>query len=209
MRDRRFTVDAQREAQIARCGRQVQWATVAWNTGEVFITVALGVAAGSLALIAFGLDSLVDVFTSLVVVWHMKPQPSEPSRPSRDRLALRLIAAAFGALAVYLLAASARSLALGEGARSSPVGIGYLAATAVVMFVLAGAKRRIGARLHSQPFLAEASMTFLDGCLAIGVLTALAVNTALHWWWADPVAAAAVAAVAGWEARVDWRTAAV
>src|SRR5690348_12243421 len=96
-------------ARATRVGSRVQWATVAWNVGEVFVTVALGVAAGSLALIAFGLDSLVEVFTSLVVVWHMGGGDDTAGRPRRDRVALKLIAGAFAALAVYLLAASARS----------------------------------------------------------------------------------------------------
>ncbi len=193
-------------AGIQRLGRRVQWATIAWNLGEVFVTIALGVAAGSLALIAFGLDSLVEVFASLVVVWHMSPHgEARPGR--RDQRALRLVAAAFAVLAVYLVVASIRSALLREHAASSPAGIAYLATTAVVMFALARWKRSIGRRIGSEPFLAEATMTFLDGCLATGILTALALNTAVRWWWADPLAAAIIAIFAAREAHDGWRAA--
>ena len=193
-------------ADMRRRGRRVQWATVVWNMGEVVVTIALGITAGSLALIAFGLDSLVEVFASLVVVWHMSARGD--SRPvHRDRRALRLVAAAFAVLAVYLFVASIHSAVRREHADSSPIGIAYLAATALVMFILAGWKRTIGTKIGSEPFLAEASMTFLDGCLASGILTALALNTAFGWWWADPFAALIVSLFAAREALDAWRDA--
>jgi divalent metal cation (Fe/Co/Zn/Cd) transporter len=189
-------------AALDRLGRRLQWATIAWNAVEVFVTIGLGVTAGSLALIAFGLDSLVEVFASLVVIWHMGQQAKPAAH--RDRRALRLVAAAFLVLAVYLFVASARSLLSGDHPDDSPLGIAYLAITALVMLGLARWKRRVGTRLSSEPFLAEASMTFLDGCLATGVLTALALNLWLGWWWADAVAAALVGAAAAREAWEGW-----
>lgn len=191
-------------AALERRGRRLQWATIAWNTIEVVVTVGLGVAAGSLALIAFGLDSLVEVFASLVVIWNMAPGESL-HRVGRDRRALRLVGVAFAVLAVYLVVAGTRSLVLHEEPDTSPLGIAYLAATAVVMFGLARWKRRVGSALDSEPFLAEAAMTFLDGCLATGILTALALNLVLGWWWADPFAALLVGAAAAREARATWR----
>ena len=185
-------------------GRRLQWATIAWNVVEVFITISLGVAAGSLALVAFGLDSLIEVFASLVVLWHMKPQPQRRVSPRRDRRAQRLVAAAFATLALYLLIASVRALWQQAQPDESPWGIAYLSVTAVVMFTLAVAKRRVGMRLDSAPFRAEASMTFLDGCLATGILTALVLNSAFGWWWADSVAALVVALVAAREAHEGW-----
>jgi divalent metal cation (Fe/Co/Zn/Cd) transporter len=179
-------------------GRRLQWATIPWNVAEVFVTMALGFAAGSLALVAFGLDSLIEVFASLVVLWHMSPD--DGAHPTRDRRAQRLVASAFAVLAVFLLVISVRTLWIGAEPDSSPIGIAYLTVTAVVMFTLARAKRRIGLRLESEPFLAEASMTFLDGGLATGILTALVLNSAFGWWWADPVAAILVGLVAANEA---------
>lgn len=167
----------------------------------MFVTIGRSLAAGSLALIAFGLDSLVEVFASLVVIWHLGA--ADPDRSGR---ALRLVAAAFAVLAVYLVVAAVRTLILGEPPDSSPLGIAYLAVTAVVMFGLARVKKRVGTALDSEPFRAEASMTFLDGCLATGILVALALNLALGWWWVDPVAAVLIGAVAAREAVESWRS---
>lgn len=189
---------------LERLGNRLQWGTIAWNSIEVFVTIGLGLASGSLALIAFGLDSLVEVFASLVVIWHMNPG-ADGHRAHRDRRAMRLVGAAFALLAVYLVIAGIRQLVLGEQPDSSPVGIGYLFVTAIVMFSLARWKRRVGTALDSEPFRAEAAMTFLDGCLATSILTALALNLVFGWWWADPAAALLIGAVAAREARESWQ----
>lgn len=199
-----MTDDLDAAPALAQVGRRLQWATIAWNGFEVFVTIGLGIAARSLALVAFGLDSLVEVFASLVVLWHLDPGAAG-HHAGRDRRAMRLVAVAFAVLAAYLLVASVRSLVGAEEPDSSPVGIAYLAITAVVMFTLAAWKKRVGSRLASEPFLAEASMTFLDGCLATSILTALALNTAFGWWWADPVAALLIGAVAAHEAHEHWQ----
>lgn len=195
-------VRTEEAAGLARLGRRLQWATIGWNVCEVFVTIGLGVAAGSLALIAFGLDSLVEVFASLVVVWHVGAGGVRDRR--RDRRALRLVAVAFAVLALYLLVSSVASLVSRDEPASSPLGIAYLVVTAAVMFGLARWKRRVGAALESGPFLAEASMTHLDGWLATGILTALALNLLLGWWWADPLAALVVGAAAVREAADSW-----
>jgi divalent metal cation (Fe/Co/Zn/Cd) transporter len=187
-------------------GRRLQWATVAWNGVEVLVTIGLGVTSGSLALIAFGLDSLVEVFASLVVVWHLDGAPGEPD--GRDRRALRLVAVAFGVLAACLIVAGARQLVAGDEPGESPAGIVFLAVTAAVMFGLARWKRRVGTALASAPFRAEASITFLDGCLASSILAALVVNAAFAWWWADPLAAMIIGGVAAHSAGRAWAEAA-
>lgn len=190
-------------AAALRLGRRLQWATIAWNCFEVVVTIYLGLVAGSLALVAFGLDSLVEVFASAVVIWHMAPDSENGN--SRDVRAMRLVAGAFGGLALYLAVAGVRSLWLHDSPQASPAGIVYLAITAGVMFTMAAAKRRVGRALQSEPFAAEASMTFLDGLLASSILVALALNWALGWWWTDPGAALLVAAVAAREGRSHWR----
>ncbi|MDH4280202.1 MAG: cation transporter [Acidimicrobiia bacterium] len=181
---------------LPRTARRLQQATIAWNMIEVFITVGLGLAAGSLALVAFGLDSLIEVFASLVVLWHLRSTRTT----GRDRLALRLVAGAFAMLGVYLAINAIRSLLAQDVAAASPLGIAYLAVTAVVMFTLARWKKRIGLELGSEPFLAEANLTYLDGWLATGILTALALNWTVGWWWADPLAAFVLAGFAVKEA---------
>lgn len=199
-----MTIDDHPRSALDRLGRRLQWATIAWNAMEVFVTIALGLAARSLALVAFGLDSLIEVFASLVVIWHMAPGDGQ-ARQGRDDRAMRLVGVAFAVLALYLVIAGVRSLVLQEPPVSSPLGIAYLAVTAVVMFSLARWKRRVGTALDSEPFRAEASMTFLDGCLALSILSALALNLVWGWWWADPVAALLIGAVAAREALESWR----
>jgi divalent metal cation (Fe/Co/Zn/Cd) transporter len=188
---------------LLRRGRHLQYATIVWNLMEVFVTIGLGVAAGSLALVAFGLDSLVEVFASVVVVWYI----ADDAAVGRVSRALRLVAAAFAFLGTYLVAASLYNIVQGQAAESSPFGIAYLAVTAVVMFLLARLKRRIADAASSTPLGAEASMTFLDGCLATGILVALVLNTIAGLWWADPAAALLVAAFCLREAVQNWREA--
>ena len=178
----------------------LEYATIAWNLGEAIFTISLGIAAGSLALIGFGTDSIIEMFASSVVVWHIRPGHATDSA-TRTRRALKLVAAAFGGLAVILATASVRSLVLGERADHSVVGIVYLGITAVIMFTLAIAKRRIAGALDSAPLRSEASMTFLDGILSTLTLTGLALNAVLGWAWADPAAALIVAFAAANEAR--------
>ena len=189
---------------LRRRGLRLEWATIAWNLGEFFVTVGLGIAAGSIALIGFGLDSLIEVFASSVVVWHVL-DGSEESPPERSRRALRLIAVAFVVLGVALLVGVVQRLVSGVESQDSPLGIVYLAVTALVMFGLAIAKRRVADRLGSVPLRAEARITFLDGMLATGVLAGLVLNALLGFWWADPLAAGLVGVVALNEGREHWR----
>ena len=189
---------------LRRRGLRLEWATNAWNAMEVVVTIALGVQAGSLALIAFGLDSVVEIFASTVVIRNMHDDRQDAG-DRRVHRALRLIAVAFWALAAFLTLMSVRGLIRQDRPDSSPVGIAYLAVTSCVMFGLAHLKRTTARALGSEPLRAEAGMTFLDGCLSGGVLAALALNASLGWWWADPIAALAVAAVAVLEGIGHWR----
>lgn len=196
------------QERLARRALVLQWFTIAWNAGEVAVTLALGIAARSLALVAFGLDAVVEVFASLVVVWHIGRNRNS-SDEGATRTAVRLVDVAFAALAVLLVIGAASTLASGHRADESPLGIAYLAAAAIVMFGLAIAKRRTATGLGSQPLAAEAMLTMLDGALATSILLALAANAVLGWWWADPAATVLVALVAANEARENWESAAV
>ena len=175
--------------------------TVAWNAIEVVVTIGLGVAAGSLALVAFGLDSCVEIFASSVVLWHL----GGTGDVARTRRAMGFVAIAFFLLTAVLLVGATRSLLVGSEADSSPFGIAYLAVTAVVMFTLSWRKRVVGRDLDNHPLEHEARITFLDGILATGILLALVANAALGWWWADPVAAGLVGLVAIPEGIDAWR----
>jgi divalent metal cation (Fe/Co/Zn/Cd) transporter len=174
--------------------------------GEAALTITLGAVATSLALIGFGTVSVVEVFASAVVVWHLKPGDAgaDATRTSR---AHRLVAAAFAVLAAVLVVAGVRDLVMGRRPDESPWGIAYLALTALVMFALALWKHRIAGRLGSTPLRSEAMMTMLDGALSTATMIGLALNAALGWWWADPLAALVVAGAAGHEAWENWHEA--
>jgi divalent metal cation (Fe/Co/Zn/Cd) transporter len=153
--------------------------------------------------VAFGLDSCVEVFASIVVLWHLGGAPEEADA-ARARRAVRLIAAAFAFLGVYLLVQAIRGFVTRITPESSPLGTGFMGATVAVMFTLAWGKRRTGRALANRPLIANASMTFIDGCLATGILVALLADRLAGWWWADPMAAAIVGVVALNEARENW-----
>jgi divalent metal cation (Fe/Co/Zn/Cd) transporter len=192
---------AAEQARLRRRGIRLEYATIGWNVAEAAIAIGLGVAAGSIALVAFGLDSVIEVFASGVVVWHER-HPDVPEE--RTRRALRLIGAAFFALGVFLVIAAAARLAAGATPDESPLGIAYLALTVVVMFALARLKHATGEALQSRPLLAEAHVSYLDSALAAGVLSSLVLFAAWEWWWADPLAAIAVAVFAFVEGREAW-----
>jgi len=186
-------------ARLHRRALRLEYATIAWNVGEAFLTIALGSIAGSVALIGFGTVSVVEVFASSVVVRHLRG--ADTAGPAATRAALRMIAAAFLLISLALFVVAVNDVVSGRRAGESPLGIAYLAVTAVVMFALAVAKRRIATALGSEPLGSEATVTFLDGVLSVGTLLGLALNAYAGWWWADPVAGMLVAVAAANEAR--------
>jgi len=185
----------------------LEYVTIAWNIGEAVLTIALGAIASSLALIGFGTVSIIEVFASLVVVWHFRPA-GEQLMAARTSHAHRLVAIAFAGLTAAVSVAAVSDLATGRRPDESVWGIAYLAVTALVMFGLAFVKRRIAARLDSSPLRAEATMTFLDGALSTATMLGLLLNAAAGWWWADPSAALVVGLAAASEAKENWEKAA-
>jgi divalent metal cation (Fe/Co/Zn/Cd) transporter len=189
--------DQSTRRKLEQRGLRLEYATIAWNAIEMVIAIGLGIAARSLALVAFGLDTMVELFASGVVVWHLHHHGRD-----RDRItarALRLVAAAFFVLAAVVAAGAAWALATRSAPDESPLGIAYLALTAVVMLSLGAAKRTTGDRLGSEPLAAEARMSIIDAALAAGVLLGLAANAWFGWWWADPIGAVLVGVVAARE----------
>jgi divalent metal cation (Fe/Co/Zn/Cd) transporter len=203
----RLASDSEERTRLQRRALRLEFSTIAWNVGEAVFTIGLGVAAGSLALIGFGTDSIIEVFASSVVVWHVRPGHAV-DHADRTKLALRLVAFAYLGLAAVLATASIRELIIGQRAGESVIGIAYLAVTAVVMFSLAIAKRRTAASLGSAPLRSEATLTFLDGILSSLTLTGLGLNVLFGWAWADPTAALIVAVAAANEARMNLKEAA-
>ena len=166
-----------------RRGFVLEYATLGWNVAGIVVLTVTAVAARSVALAGFGLDSLIEIGASVVVVWELSG-----SGEGRQRQALRLIGLAFVALAVYLLAQSTAVLAAGYHPRHSVLGIAWTAVTGVVMFALAAGKARTGRALGNPVLLTEGRVTTVDGILAAAVLAGLVLNAAAGWWWADPAA---------------------
>jgi len=176
-------LDERAQRALVRRGFALEWATLSWNVAGIVVLAVAAVAARSVALAGFGLDSLIEIGASTVVIWELSGTGAE-----RQRRGLRLIGYAFAALAVYLLAQSTVVLATGYHPRHSPLGIGWTAATAVVMFALAAGKARTGRALDNPVLLTEGRVTVIDGVLAVAVLVGLILNATAGWWWADPAA---------------------
>jgi divalent metal cation (Fe/Co/Zn/Cd) transporter len=174
-----------RTQHLRRRGLRLEYATLGWNVVGSAIVLGAAVSARSVALAGFGLDSLIEILASLVVVWQLQ----DLHAPGRERRALRIIGVAFLLLAVYIAAQSAYVLATGSHPHQSLLGIAWLALTAVAMFLLAAGKRATGRALGSRVLTTEARVTVIDGLLASAVLAGLVLNAALGWWWADPAAA--------------------
>jgi divalent metal cation (Fe/Co/Zn/Cd) transporter len=181
---------------VLRRATVLEYATLGWNVVGVVVLALSALVARSVALGGFGLDSLIEIGASTVVLWELSGTGGD-----RRNRALQLIAAAFVLLAVYLTVQSTWVLVTGFHARHSPVGIIWTALTAAVMFLLAAGKARVGAALGNPVLLTEGRVTLIDGLLAAAVLAGLLLNATLEWWWADPAAAYLLVFYAAREAR--------
>lgn len=168
---------------LLKRGLLLEYLTLVWNVIGVVIVILAAIAARSIALAGFGLDSLIEIFASVVVVWQLRGVNQH-----RERLALRLIGSAFIALAIYLLVQLVSTFLTGVHPATSPGGILWLAATLIVMLLLAFGKRVTGLQLKNEVLLTEGKVTLVDAYLAGAVLVGLVLNALFGWWWADPVA---------------------
>jgi divalent metal cation (Fe/Co/Zn/Cd) transporter len=181
---------------LLRRGRTLEAATLAWNVAGITVLAIAALQAHSVALAGFGLDSLIEIGASTVVLWELSG-----SGEQRQHRALRLIAAAFMALAGYLLIQAVIVFATGYHPQHSWLGITWTAVTAAVMFALAAGKNRTGQSLRNPVLITEGRVTAIDGLLALAVLLGLTLNAALGWWWADPLAGLFIVHYALKEAR--------
>lgn len=191
-------------ADKVRLGRRAQWlaaASVGYNLVEAVIAIAAGLVAGSVALVGFGLDSIVEVSSGLIILWQFRHKLPE----SRERQALRLMAISFFTLAAYVSFESVRALIGGHHPESSSVGIGLAVASLIIMPFLSWAQRRTGRALGSNAVIADSTQTLLCTYLSAVLLAGLILNATLGWSWADPVAGLVIAAVAVKEGREAWR----
>lgn len=179
--------------------------TIGWNVVEGVVAIGAGIIAGSISLIAFGLDSGVEVSTSIVLAWRLAQERRGGCMAGYDRRATRWIAGCFAVLAVYVSYEAIAQLVEQRAPDVSVPGIVLASASVVVMPVLARAKKRLGPVLGSQAVVSESRQTELCAWLSAVVLVGLGLNALLGWWWADPVAALAVAGFATFETIRTWR----
>jgi divalent metal cation (Fe/Co/Zn/Cd) transporter len=186
--------EAERDTPDRRRAFRLEYATIAWNVIEGAFAVTAGLVAGSVSLIAFGLDSSVEVFASAVVVWELRGADRRG-----ERRALRAIGAAYIVVAVYVLVQALNALRLAERPENSPLGIVLLAATVAVMLGLGVAKLRVGRRMDSPTVIADGRFSLVDGSLAGAVLLGLVLIAAFDWWWADAALAIVISLLAFYE----------
>lgn len=176
-------LDDTRRQVLLRRGFALEYVTLGWNVVGIVVLAFAAIAARSVALAGFGLDSLIEIGASTVVIWELSG-----TGEGRERRALRLIGAAFAALAVYLAVQSTWVLVAGFRPHHSPIGIAWTAITAAVMFTLAYGKSRTGRAIGNPVLATEGRVTLVDGILAVAVLVGLVLNAAAGWWQADPAA---------------------
>jgi divalent metal cation (Fe/Co/Zn/Cd) transporter len=188
------------EDRRAVLGRRIRWlvaVTITYNVIEAIIAITAGTIADSVALIGFGLDSVIEVSSAAAVAWQF----AGPDHERREKVALRVIAGSFFALAAYVTVEALRTLIGGHRAEESTVGIVLVATSVVIMPFLSWAQRRAGRELGSASAVADSKQTLLCTYLSAAVLVGLVLNAALGWWWADPVVALGLAVVAVREGR--------
>lgn len=201
--NRQPLLDASERARLERRARVLAWGGNAWHVVEFAIAVAAGIAAGSVALVGFGIDSVIEALAGGVVIWLFSG--GRGSSHAAERRAQQLIAASYALLVVYIAVEALRDLAGGHHPAVSWLGIGLAAFTAPTMPLLARAKRNVGRTLNSSATVSEAGQNMICAYLSIALLAGLLLNALAGWWWADPAAALLIAAVAAHEGIESWR----
>ena len=184
---------------LRRRGLQLAWFIVVWDCIEGAIAVTAGLAAGSIALLGFGIDSGIEVFAASVVIWQLRGGAHARMQP-----ALRLIAISFLVLGAYVGFEAVRDLVTADKAGESIIGIVLNVVALVVMVPIALAQRRTGRALYNEVLVAQSAETWLSNYLSISLLLGLGLNAAFGLWWADPAVALLIAAIAFYEGREAW-----
>ena len=172
-------------ASDTREGRRLEYFTLGWNLTEALVGIGAGVIAGSIALIGFGVDSIIESFSGAILLWRLQRHKADEKR---EQLALKLVGISFFVLAAYVAADAAKTLIQQEAPQASIVGVCLAAVSIIVMPILARAKRRVAVRLHSRALVADSRQTDLCACLSSILFVGLILN-ALGWCWAESIAA--------------------
>jgi divalent metal cation (Fe/Co/Zn/Cd) transporter len=189
-------------ARLRRRAFRLEYATMTWMVAEAAIAITAGVITASIALVGFGLDSVIELMSAGVVIWQLRGEIAGQDRQTR---AIRLIGVTFFALAAYLAVQSIRDLAAGARPGHSVPGLAVAAAALVVMPALAMAKRRTGQALGNRTLIADSAQTALCALTAAAALLGVALSTGLGWWWADPAGALVIAVLAAREGLESWQ----
>ena len=184
---------------LRRRGFRLEYASITWMTAEAAVAITAGVIAASIALVGFGLDSVLEFFAAAIVIWQLRGEGEH-----RETRAVRLIGVTFFALALYLTVESIRDLAGHVRPQQSIPGLAVTAAALIVMPLLAVAKRRTGRALGNRTLIADSAETLFCALISAATLLGLGLNAWLGWWWADPVAALVIAALAVKEGLEAW-----
>jgi divalent metal cation (Fe/Co/Zn/Cd) transporter len=193
----------QERAALERRAKLLAWSGNGWHVVEFAIAVGAGLAAGSVALIGFGIDSVIEALAGGVIVWLFSG--GRGSSRTAERRAQQLIASSYALLVLYIAVEATRDLIGSNHPEASWIGVGLAAFTAPTMPLLARAKRNVGRKLNSSATVSEASQNMICAYLSIALLAGLLANALLGWWWADPIAALVIAAVAAKEGVDSWR----
>jgi divalent metal cation (Fe/Co/Zn/Cd) transporter len=176
-------------AHLVRRGRWLEYFTIGYNSLEGLIAVVAGLIAGSIALVGFGFDSLIEVTSGTVLLWRLHSDVDEARRERVEAISLRIVGVCFVVLAVYVSYDSVKSLIKREAPEESLVGIVLAAVSLVIMPLLVRAKRKVARAINSGALMADSKQTELCTYLSAILLGGLLLNALLGWWWADPVAA--------------------
>ena len=196
-----WTTDPEERRRLGRRAQLLAGASVTYNVVEAVIAISAGVVAGSVALVGFGLDSVVEVSSGLIILWQFRHRLPE----TRERHSLRLLAFSFFALAAYVAFESVQGLVTGANPHTSAVGIGLAIASVIIMPFLSWAQRRTGKALGSNAVVADSTQTLLCTYLSVVLLVGLLLNATLGWSWADPIVGLVIAAVAAREGVQAWQ----
>jgi divalent metal cation (Fe/Co/Zn/Cd) transporter len=177
---------------LVRRGLLLNWLTIGYNLVEAIISIAAGVVSGSVALVSFGVDSGIEVTSSLAAHWRLRADLDAERREQVERLTHRIIGWSFLALTAYVVVESLTTLWRRETPEASPVGLVILVLSVLIMPVIAHASRKVARALGSRALEADAAQTSLCAYLSVIALAGVGLNAALGWWWADPVAALAM-----------------
>lgn len=174
---------------LARRGKRLEYFTIVWNSAESVVAIIIGAMAGSISLMAFGIDSAIEVISGSVLLWRMAADADKRGRESRERLALRVVGVCFIALGIYVAVDAVLGLLRHEAPRHSIPGIVLAVVSLIVMPVLARAKRKVGFKLGSAAMMADSAQTQFCVYLSAIMLAGLILNATFGLWWADPMAA--------------------